>query len=67
MERHPPQLADSRTWDRTMTTIAILAPMNEFVLIKCEYYILDEVTGGSNPEDKFVKDDQLLIQIRYEF
>ena len=50
-----------------MTTIAILAPFNDFVLIKCEYYILDEVTGGSNPEDKFVKDDQYLIQIRYEF
>jgi hypothetical protein len=67
MERHPPQLADPETWDRTMTTIAILAPFNEFVLIKCEYYILDEVTGGSNPEDKFVEDDQFLIQIRYEF
>ncbi len=59
-----------------MATVAILAPLNNFVTIKYEYYVLDEVTGGGidvnedtgvTTDNSFVKDDQLLFQIKYEF
>lgn len=76
IERHPPVLGDPETWDRSMATVAILAPLNNFVTIKCEYYVLDEVTGGGidvnedtgvTTDNSFVKDNQLLFQIKYEF
>ncbi len=54
------------TWDRKMTTLALLAHIDNYLIMKIEYYLLDEKTGGAPPEDK-VKDDQLVIQINFNF
>lgn len=63
---HVPQLGNSLTWDRKMTTLALLIHLNKNLLIKTEYYLLDEVTGGAPPEDS-VKDNQFLLQINFKF
>ncbi len=76
IERHPPALGDPATWDRNMTTVAVLYRLNSYLSLKLEYYILNEVTGGSEQTDEvtgitvdnsFVKDDQMLLQINFEF
>jgi hypothetical protein len=65
---HPRQLGNPNTWDRQMTTIALLTHIDDYLLLKLEYYLLNEKTGGdpATNEDK-VKDDQLLIQINFNF
>jgi hypothetical protein len=58
-----------------MTTVGLLTQLNDFLSMKIEYYLLGETTGGektTNSEGKvvdngFVKDNQLLLQIKYEF
>jgi hypothetical protein len=58
-----------------MTTVGLLTQLNDFLSMKIEYYLLGETTGGektTNHEGKvvdngFVKDNQLLLQIKYEF
>jgi len=76
IERHPPALGDPATWDRQMTTIALLSRLNSYLSLKLEYYILNEVTGGSEQTDEvtgitvdnsLVNDDQMLLQIKFEF
>ena len=57
-----PKLKDSHTWDRTMITLAAIAPIAAEIKLKMEYYFLDEKTG-----DKSVNDDQLLIQLEMKF
>jgi len=63
---HPEQLGNPNTWDRQMTTLAFLTHIDDNLRLKFEYYILTENTGGAAPEDK-VKDDQLLVQINFNF
>ncbi|MEA3287760.1 MAG: hypothetical protein U9Q77_10365 [Candidatus Marinimicrobia bacterium] len=76
VDRHPPVLGDPATWDRNMTTIALLSRLNSYLTLKLEYYILNEVTGGSVQTDEvtgitvdnsLVNDDQMLLQINFEF
>jgi|TARA_Y100000310_G_scaffold345540_1_gene466249 hypothetical protein len=67
LRRHPPLLGETESWDRTMTTVALLTRVNDYLTVKLEYYLLDEATGGDPPEDDHVKDNQLLLQVKYEF
>ena len=75
VNRHEPLLGDPETWDREMTTLGLITRLNDNISIKIEYYLLDEVTGGdirTNTEgvtfdDSYVKDNQFLLQIKYEF
>jgi len=53
----------------------LLAKLNDFLSMKVEYYLVGETTGGkevTNSEglvvdNSSVKDNQLLMQIKYEF
>jgi len=76
VNRHEPLLGDPETWDREMTTLGLLTRINDNISIKIEYYLLDEVTGGDDDrtnsegvtfDDSFVKDNQFLFQVKYEF
>jgi len=76
IDRHPPVLGDPATWDRNMTTLALLTKLNDFLSIKLEYYMLEETTGGSvqtnedtgtTVDNSFVEDDQFVLQVKYEF
>lgn len=76
IDRHPPVLGDPATWDRNMTTLALLTKINDFLSIKLEYYMLEETTGGSvqtneetgtSVDNSFVKDNQFVLQVKYEF
>ena len=76
VERHSPALGDPSTWDRNLTTLALVAKINSYFSIKMEYYLLDEVTGGSVTYDEelgedidnsMVKDNQFLLQTTFEF
>jgi hypothetical protein len=63
IDRHPPTLGDPETWDRKMTTLALVTRLNKFLSLKLEYYILDETTGGSKQyyedEEHTVKTDEV--------
>lgn len=76
IERHPPALGDPDTWDRDMTTLSLLSRLNQNLSLKVEYYLLNEKTGGSilidedtgkEIDNTFVKDDQFLFQVKFEF
>ncbi len=76
INRHPPVLGDPATWDRNMTTLALLTKLNDFLSIKLEYYKLEETTGGSvqineetgtSVDNSFVNDNQFVLQVKYEF
>lgn len=63
---HPEYLGETMSWDREMTTLALLTRINKNLIFKLEYYLLNEVTGGEPPEDK-VKDNTFLAQFSFEF
>ncbi len=63
---HRENLGNPNTWDRMLTTIAFITHIDNNLKLKTEYYLLDEKTGGAAPEDK-VKDDQLVVQINFNF
>ena len=76
MYRHPPVLSNPATWDRNMTTFALLTQITSNLSIKMEYYIMNEITGGNTEIDAttnetidntFVKDNQFLLQMKFEF
>ncbi|MBA7471015.1 hypothetical protein ES707_06307 [subsurface metagenome] len=50
------------TWDRKRCTIALLNHIEERVILKLEYAINDEETGGEKP-----KNNEFLAQLEYEF
>ncbi|MBA7512032.1 hypothetical protein ES705_04031 [subsurface metagenome] len=50
------------TWDRKRTTIALLNHIEERVILKLEYALNDEITGGDKP-----KNDEFLAQLEYKF
>jgi len=57
-----PQVGEPLTWDRKRYTIALLNHIEERVILKLEYAINDEITGGDKP-----KNDEFLAQLEYEF
>jgi len=61
-----PQIGNTLTWDRQMTAFAVLTKLHDYITLKVEYYLLDETTGGTG-EDEKVKDNQLLVQMKFEF
>ncbi len=64
-KRFYPWLKDPHTWDRTMITFALGYDITSYAKLKLEYYVVDEVTGDSDQPN--VKDDQLLIQLKFNF
>ena len=68
-------MGDPQTWDREMITLAFLIRLNDYLTIKTEYYFLNEITGGSETTDNdgniidntSVKDNQFLLQLKFEF
>ena len=64
-KRFYPWLKDPHTWDRTMITFALGYDITSYAKLKLEYYVIDEVTGDS--EQPNVKDDQLLVQLKFNF
>ena len=58
-----------------MITFALLCRLNDYLSIKTEYYLLNEETGGTIQTDDqgnsldnaAVKDNQFLLQIKFEF
>lgn len=63
---HPELLGETETWDRQLTTLALLTEVNDYLTIKTEYYLLNEVTGGTGSDDH-VDDNQLLVQFDFKF
>ncbi len=57
-----PEEDEYLTWDRKRTTIALLNHIEERVILKLEYALNDEETGGDKP-----KNDEFLAQLEYEF
>ena len=64
-ERFYPLLKDPQTWNRKMITFALGYDITSYAKLKLEYYILDEDTGDTDQPE--VKDDQLLVQLRFNF
>jgi hypothetical protein len=70
-----PLLKDPQTWNRKMTTLALIYDLTDFSKVKIEYYILDEQTGDTiekaeNQNRRFqqnVLDNQFLVQIELSF
>ena len=58
-----------------MITIAFLCRLTDYLSIKTEYYLLNEITGGSKTTDgdgnavdnTRVNDNQFLVQLKFEF
>jgi hypothetical protein len=48
-----------------MITFALGYDITSYAKLKLEYYILDEDTGDIDQPD--VKDDQLLVQLKFNF
>jgi len=66
IDKLAPVLGETESWDRQMTTLALITDINENIWLRVEYYLLDENTGGEPPEDK-VDDDQLVVQLEFRF
>ncbi len=64
-ERFYPLLKDPQTWNRTMITFALGYDITSYAKLKLEYYVLDEETGDDTQPS--VKDDQMLIQLKFNF
>ena len=64
-ERFYPLLKDPQTWNRKMITFALGYDITSYAKLKLEYYILDEETGDIDQPE--VKDDQLLVQLKFNF
>lgn len=58
----PNVTANSLTWDREMTTLALLVNIVKNTKLKIEYYFNDEDTGGAS-----VKNDEFLAQLEIMF
>ena len=54
--------ADSLTWDRSMTTLAVLLRFRKNFMIKVEYYLNGEETGASE-----VDNDEFVVQFEAKF
>ena len=58
-----PLLKDPQTWNRKMTTLALIYDLTDFSKVKIEYYILDEQTGDTIEK----AENQFLVQIELSF
>ena len=75
IERHEETMGDPQTWDREMITLAFLCRINDYLTVKTEYYLLNEITGGSETTDNdgnavdntSVNDNQFLLQLKFRF
>ena len=54
--------ADSRTWDRQTTTLAVITTIAKNLKLKTEYYLNNEETGGAD-----VNNNELLVQLEAKF
>lgn len=57
-----PNVSDPLTWDRDMTTLALLMEITKGVILRTEYYLNGEATGGDD-----VSNDEFLMQIEVKF
>ncbi len=64
-ERFYPLLKDPQTWNRTLLTFALGYDLTSYAKLKLEYYILDEETGDNTQPS--VNDDQMLVQLKFNF
>ena len=70
-----PMLKDAHTWDKSLSTIALVYDITNYSKLKLEYYTINEQTGDTREsadlqDRKFqpnVKDNQLLIQLELNF
>jgi hypothetical protein len=58
----PKTPTDPLTWDRNMTTLALLIEIARGLMLKIEYCLNGETTGGDN-----VKNDEFLVQMEIKF
>jgi hypothetical protein len=58
----PETPTDPLTWDRNMATLALLTEIANGLMLKIEYYLNGETTGGDN-----VSNDELLMQLEMKF
>ena len=54
--------ADSRTWDRQTTTLAVITDVVKNLKVKTEYYFKNEDTGAGD-----LKNNELLVQLEAKF
>lgn len=54
--------SDPLTWDRDMTTLALLIEVTRNVILKAEYYLNGETTGRDD-----VNNDEFLLQLEVKF
>ena len=66
MKRFYPLLKDPQTWNRTLLTFALGYDLTSYAKLKLEYYILDEETGDNTQPSK-CNDDQMLVQLKFNF
>ena len=57
-----PIAGDSRTWDRMQHVLALVATLADGLLLKTEYYVNGEETGGAD-----VANDELLLQLELKW
>lgn len=58
----PPVAGDPRTWDRIQHVLALIATLTDGLLLKTEYYVNGEETGGAEPGN-----DELLLQLELKW
>ena len=64
-KRFYPLLKDPQTWDRRLITLALGYDLTSYAKLRFEYYILNEETNDAT--QPFVDDDQMLIQLKFNF
>jgi len=64
-KRFYPLLKDPQTWDRRLLTLALGYDLTSYAKLRFEYYILNEETNDAT--QPFVDDDQMLIQLKFNF
>ena len=70
-----PMLKDAHTWDKSLSTIALVYDITHYSKLKFEYYIINEKTGDTKESATLqnreyqpsVRDNQLLIQLELNF
>ena len=64
-KRFYPLLKDPQTWDRRLITLALGYDLTSYAKLRFEYYILNEETNDATQPS--VDDDQMLIQLKFNF
>ena len=58
-------MKDPQTWDRRLITLALGYDLTSYAKLRFEYYILNEETNDATQPS--VDDDQMLIQLKFNF